>query len=197
MRPEEDPPQRDDLSLLRAAEDGDEAAFAALVERYEGPIYRFGRSLVRTDADAEDVLQESFLSVWRTVRGGGARKQGDSSVRSWLFTIARHAAYRKGRRRAGEPAQHESLERMGSAAGWGHHEDPERLAAALESRELLGTALAALPDESREVIVLRDVEGLTGPEAAEVLGIELGAVKSRLHRARLALRAALREGSRS
>jgi RNA polymerase sigma-70 factor (ECF subfamily) len=184
---------RDDLSLLRAAETGDAAAFDLLVARYEAPVFRFVRSLLRTDADAEDALQQTFLAVWRTVSSGKARKTGEASVRSWLFAIARNNAYRGARRRAGEPAQHESVEQLGKEAGWGQQGDPEALAAALESRARLAAALAALPDEQREVVVLRDVEGLTGPETAAVLGIDLGAAKSRLHRARLALRAQLRE----
>jgi len=178
--------------LLRAAEGGDAAAFDALMERHQAAVFRFARALVRTDADAEDVLQQTFLSVWRTVTTGKARKDGDASVKSWLFTIARNGAYRTGRRRVGEPKQHESLEELGAAAGWGEGDDPETLTHALESRERLHEALLALPDEDREVIVLRDVEGLTGPEAARVLQLELPAVKSRLHRARLRLRALLR-----
>lgn len=161
--------------------------------RHQAAIYRFARSLVRTDAEAEDVLQETFLAVWRAVSGDtAARKDGEASVRSWLFAIARHAAYRRGRRHVGEPAQHESLAALGAAAGWGEPQDPERLAAVLESRTALRAALGQLDSDDAAILWLRDVEELTGPEAAHALGLSLAAEKSRLHRARLHLRATLR-----
>jgi RNA polymerase sigma-70 factor (ECF subfamily) len=192
VRPAEASPL-DDLTLLRRAESGDDQAFDGLVARHERSIFRFARSLVRTEAEAEDVLQETFLAVWRSCRGDtGGTKSGDASVRSWLFSIARHAAYRRGRRRAGEPAQHESLEALGVAAGWGGGDDPEHLAATLESRAALRAALGRLEGDDAALLWLRDVEGLTGPEAAEALGLTLAAQKSRLHRARLKLRAEVR-----
>lgn len=196
MRPEEPAQAADDLRdqrLLAAAEGGDGAAFGQLVQAYQAPIYRFLRGLVRGEAEAEDALQETFLSVWRAVQGEVAGKAGDASVRSWLFAIARHAAYRRARRRAGQPERTEPLEKLGAEAGWGAQDSPEALAAALESRERLRQALHELDEEEREVLWLRDVEGLSGEETAHILELSVAAMKSRLHRARLKLTARVRQ----
>lgn len=188
----------DDLSLLRKAEDGDLSAFETLVLRHQDSVFRFARSLVRYETEAEDVLQQTFLSAWRACTGDtGGRKAGDASVKGWLFAIARHAAYKTHRHRARHPDQptgEDPLIVLGQKAGWGAEDDPEALASALESRQRLNAALAQLEPSDREIITLRDIEGLSGDEAASVVGLSLAATKSKLHRARLKLRAALREG---
>lgn len=178
-----------DADLIAAAARGDRAAFETLVLRHQAAVFRFARAIARSDAEAEDVLQEAFLGAWR----GAASFRGESAVRSWLFTIARNAALRHGRRRAGEPAEMEPLDILGERAGWGDAHDPEALAIRRESRETLERALASLADDDREIVLLRDVEGLSGEETAGVLQIGLPAMKSRLHRARLRLAAALQE----
>jgi RNA polymerase sigma-70 factor, ECF subfamily len=176
----------EDGELIERTARGDRAAFASLVQRWRDPLFRYLRSIVPEES-AEDALQETFLAVFRGA--GGFR--GDGSARAWLFGIARRMAARQRRRRAGEPARTEPLEALGVAAGWGATRDPEELASALEDRTRLQAALDALSDEDREVIVLADLEQLTGPEVAELLDLSVSAVKSRLHRARLRLMAEL------
>ncbi len=187
----------EDLALLRAVEAGggaERAAFAGFVRMHEPAMRRYLRSLVSA-ADAADAAQETFFEVWRVTRAGQGFR-GEGTVRSWLFAIARHAAWRRNRRRAGEPPVHEDVDavvdlQLGCAAGWG--DDPEQLLAAAESQAAVRAALARLPDADREILALRDIAGLSGPDVAATLRISLAAEKSRLHRARLLLMAALRE----
>ena len=165
---------------------GERAALGVLVERHQAAVYRYARSL--TDpAAAEDALQQCFLDALR----GAGTWSGRASVRSWLFTLARNAVYRGARRRAGEPPAFVPLHELGAAAGWG--EDPEQAAERALGREVLAAALERLHPEHREIIVLRELEQLSGPEVARLLGISLAAQKSRLHRARLQLAAHLRQ----
>jgi RNA polymerase sigma-70 factor (ECF subfamily) len=184
----------DDLSLLRGTAEGDRRAFQALVGRHEAALRRFLGSIVRDDAGAaEDALQETLLAVFRQAK----RFEGRSAVRSWLFGIAFRQASKVRRRRVGEPAGHEPLDALGVAAGWGAADadgvDPEAVLARGEALSCLAQAFERLGEEDQTVVLLRDVEQLTGPETARVLGLPLPAMKSRLHRARLRLLAALRE----
>lgn len=176
-----------DAALIAAVAAGDRLASETFVARHQAAVFRFARTLTRTPSEAEDVLQDTFLAAWR----GAVSFRGESAVRSWLFTIARNAAIRHGRRRSGEPDVMEPLDVLGERAGWGETHDPEALAIRRESRETLERALASLSDDDREIVLLRDVEGLSGEETAAVLQIGLTAMKSRLHRARLRLAAAL------
>ena len=175
-----------DAELLRRSAAGERASFDGVIERHAAAVLHLARAIL-ADADAaEDVLQETFLAAWRGA--GGFR--GDDA-RAWLLTIARNAARRHLRTRAGEPREHESTDQLALRAGWGAEDDDtlRRLAA----RELVERGLAGLSAEDREVLVLRDLNGLTGEEAAATLGISLPAQKSRLHRARLRFIAILRE----
>ena len=178
-----------DADLLARVAAGDRAAARPLVDRHHAPVFRFARALVRDDALAEDVLQETFIAALR----GAATFRGAGSARGWLFTIARHAALKLRPRERPLPEE-DDLEKLGADAGWGA-DDPEQLLSAGQSREAVTRALDALDPEDREILVLRDMEGLTGPEAAEVLHLSLAAMKSRLHRARLRFVAALRARS--
>lgn len=167
---------------------GDRSAFAALVEAHRAAIWANVRLHTPDDAAAEDALQETFLAAWR----GASGWSGEAPVRAWLRGIARAQAARTWRRRAGQPIAFSAFDdQLGPAAGWGS-EDPELAASRAERDACLRRALATLPEEDRAVLTLRDQEGLTGPEAAEALGLSLDALKSRLHRARLHLMAALR-----
>ncbi len=179
--------EHSDLELLQAVQAGDRAAFTCLVERHYRSLFRYARSFARSDADAEDALQKTLVSVWRSAASFAAR----SSVRAWMLTIARNAVFRAGRSRE-DATDTESLADLGRRAGWGA-ESPEELLDEQERRALLERGLASLPDSDREVLVLRDIEGLSGDETADVLGLSLRAMKSRLHRARLRLVAVLRE----
>ncbi|HVY45160.1 MAG TPA: sigma-70 family RNA polymerase sigma factor [Minicystis sp.] len=179
------PPDGDDAALLDRYARGDDEALAALLERYEPAVYRFGVKMCKDTEDARDVLQETLLAAAR-----GARAfRGASSVSTWLFSIARSFCIKKRRRRAGEPDAPLSLEAPEAAGVEEALPPPDEAAAGRQSAAALDRAIAALDPGQREVLLLRDVEGLTAPEVAEVLGLGVDAVKSRLHRARVAVRA--------
>ena len=172
----------DDDELLRRAGCGEAAAFERLASRHDTALLRFA---LRTCGDAglaEDAVQEALLSAWR-----GARDfRGDASVRAWLFGIALHACRRVVRRRAGEPARLETLDAAGGAAGSAAL--PDEAAARAELGRALDAALLELDAGAREILLLRDVEQLSGEEVARLLDLGLPAMKSRLHRARLELK---------
>jgi RNA polymerase sigma-70 factor, ECF subfamily len=179
----------EDLSLLRQAAGGDDGAFERLVARHQASVHRFVRTLTSDPSAAEDALQETFVAAWR----GAGRFRADASVRSWLFTIARRAVQRQFRRPAGAPSAEdvEPLDELGLQAGWGTS-DPEADAIRRQRRDSVARALDSLDADDRRVLVLRDLEQLSGEEAADVLGLTLPALKSRLHRARLRFAARLR-----
>lgn len=179
-----------DQDLISRAAAGDHRAFECLVERHAAAVLRMATVVTDNPTMAEDALQQTFLSAYR----GAASFRADASVRTWLLTIARNAGYRIRAKRAREDLVEEPLMELGLAAGWGS-DDPEALAIAAERKDALQLALRTLSSEDQEVLILRDIEGLRGPEAAEALGIGERALKSRLHRARLRLAAALRATS--
>lgn len=144
--------------------------------------------LVDDPVVAEDVLQDTFLAALRHAGGFSGE-----AARPWILTIARNAAHRRFRRRVGEPARFDELPALGEAAGFGAPDAEEALARA-EDHAALARAMASLSAEDQEVLVLRDLEGIEGPQAAELLGLPLPTMKTRLHRARLRLAAALRAG---
>jgi len=176
-----------DDELLAAARRGDTAALETLLVRYQPHLYRFGLRMCGNVDDAGDVAQESLISMARSVRDF----RGDSSVSSWLYTIARRFCIKKRRRSKFAPAREESLDTPGTGAGQ-HLADPrpnpEQAATNRELATALTHAIDALEPSQREVLVLRDVEGLSALEVARILGLSVEAVKSRLHRARVAVR---------
>lgn len=175
----------DDRDLLQAAAGGDREAFDRFVRRHQASVFRFLRSIASGEADAEDALQEAFLSAWR----GAGTYQGGASARGWILTVARNSLLRASRRRVGEPSAFEALDALGAQAGWGDGDPLESLI----RRDLLGRAMAALDAHDREILILRDLEEFPGEEVAEMLGVGVPAMKSRLHRARLRLVAKLKE----
>jgi RNA polymerase sigma-70 factor (ECF subfamily) len=176
-----------DAELLAAARQGDAAALEALLVRYQPHLYRFGLRMCGNVEDAGDVAQESLISMARAL--GDFR--GDSSVSSWLYTIARRFCIRKRRRSKFAPPREESLDAPGTEAVQRLADPapgPEEQATNRELATVLTHAIDALDPSHREVLVLRDVEGLSAPEVAKILGVSVDAVKSRLHRARVAVR---------
>ena len=177
---------RTDGELLGAAQDGDRKALNELLERHQGRVFRFGMKMCGAEEDAKDILQETLLAAARNVDGF----RGASSVPTWLYAIARSFCIKKRRTSKFAPDHVESLESAGEAvtevpdAARGPEED----ASGRQIRGALGDAIAALDPMYREVLILRDVEGLSAPEVAEVMGLSIEAVKSRLHRARVAVR---------
>ena len=179
---------RDEAALLAALRAGDKAAFAELVSAYSPKIYNVALKLLGDPAEAEDALQETFLNAYRSI----GRFEGRSSLGTWLYRIATNASLMRLRRRReafslDEPLELEDGELVPrQLVDWTHA--PEDLLLGAEARQVMDEAIAALPDTLRATFILRDIEGLSGEETAEVLGISLAAMKSRLHRARLFLR---------
>jgi len=180
-----------DQHLLDAARAGDRRALEALLTRHQPRVYRFGLKMCRDAEDAKDVLQETLLAVARGVKDF----RGASSVSTWLYTIARSFCIKKRRRSKFAPESEESLDAAGPGEEALQLADPARPPdESLAGRQVevaLESAIASLDPMYREVLVLRDVEGLTAPEVAEVMGLSVEAVKSRLHRARVAVRQAV------
>lgn len=183
-----------DQALVEKIRAGDFQAFEALVNRYEGKVYRLAMRMLRNPEDAEDALQETFLQVYRGLNSF----EGRSTFSTWLFRLATNVCLMKIRHRGTEPAQLLPLEEYLPRHEEGEHpqiqdwpDKPEEVLLNKESRQKMLEALERLPVEYRAVFILRDIEGFSSTEAGETLGISVAAVKSRLHRARLALRGML------
>ncbi len=176
-----------DTELLAAAREGDRAALEALLERHQAQVYRFGMKMCRDPEDAQDVLQETLLAMARGVRDF----RGASSISTWLYTVARSFCIKKRRRSKFAPEQ-TSLDAPGVNAGVDDAaRAPDEILAGKQVEAALERAIRGLEPMYREALILRDVEGLTAPEVAEILGISVQAVKSRLHRARVTVRDSL------
>jgi RNA polymerase sigma-70 factor (ECF subfamily) len=169
--------------VLEAARSGDVDAIEALLAKEQDRIYRFGLRLCSDPEDAKDVLQETMIAVARSIRD----YRGEASFSSWLFTIARSFCIKKRRKSKFAPEQISPLDHDVEAT----ERRPDELAEARQIGAALDSAIRGLDDERREVLLLRDVEGLTAKEVAEAIGISVAAVKSRLHRARVDVRRAL------
>ena len=170
----------DDTELLERTAEGDRRAFERFVEAHEGAVLRYVRTRTSDPAVMEDALQETFIAAWRSAH----TFRGPGSARPWLLTIARNAVRRQYRRPAGAPDGFEPLDAVAVRAGWGRDPDDawtDRIAAA----QVVERGFRALSPDDREVLVLRDLEGFGNEEVAELLGLSLAAVKSRVHRARL------------
>jgi RNA polymerase sigma-70 factor (ECF subfamily) len=179
--------ERADTDLIEAFRGGDEQALAELLKRHAPGIYRFGLRMCRDPEDARDVVQDTLLAAARGVRDF----RGASSLSTWLYAVARSFCLRK-RRGAMANAPHVSLEAEPAMVDAPSTDaPPDEVAAQRELGAALESAIVALEPMYREVLLLRDVEGLAASEVAEVLEISVEAVKSRLHRARGLVRATL------
>jgi len=188
-------PQDGELVSLAAAGDG--AAFSELVVRHQERVYGLAMRLLRDAAEAEEVVQEVFLTALEKIPSF----RGEAAFGTWLHRVAANAALMRLRRRrrapdglAAEPVE-DLLPRFdsqghlvvqGPSHDWSKRAD-EQLSDH-QIRQAVADAVQNLPDDYRIVFLLRDVEELSSEEMAEVLGVSVAAVKSRLHRARLALR---------
>jgi RNA polymerase sigma-70 factor (ECF subfamily) len=179
---------KSDSELVRDAQGGDNRAFDELVVRYKEKVYRLSYKILRHEEDASETLQDAFLSAYRGLKNFKA----ESTFSTWLYRVATNAALMKYRKRR---EHHVSLEQSQSRIpdaepmaipDWSAQPLNELLDS--ETREVMEEGVAALPEELRTVFLLRDVEGLSNAEVAEVLELSIAAVKSRLHRARIALR---------
>ena len=179
----------DEARLLEAARAGDTEALGRLIEHYQPTVLRFGIRMCRDFEDAQDVVQETLLAAARSLR----QFEGRSSLSTWLYTIARSFCIKKRRKSKFAPKHEASLEDDKGAALRipSPRRSPEQSAIDRELEAALLAAIDGLEPMYKEVLVLRDMEGLTAPEVATVVGASVGAVKSRLHRARAAIRETL------
>ena len=164
-----------DPRTLTRARQGDLGAFEDLVRAYQADVFRFAWHLTRDRTMAEDVTQDAFLRAFRFIRS----YRGDSKFSSWLFRIARNCAMDAMRRQKSLLSRHERQGEVALAIT-----DPV-------ARAELDAALAAVSEDHRQPFLLIEVFGLSYQEAADVLGVRVGTVKSRMHRARAALCRAL------
>jgi RNA polymerase sigma-70 factor (ECF subfamily) len=183
------PVSSDEGALVAKAQGGDAQAFTDLVNRYERKIYRLAKHITQNDEDAEDVLQETFLKAYEHLHGF----QGNSKFYTWIVRIAVNEALMKLRKRKGdrtvpldEPVDTGEEMVTREIAVW--EDNPEQRYSREEMQEILDQAVDSLKPDFRTVFILRDIEELSTEETAESLGISVPAVKSRLLRARLALR---------
>ncbi|MYU26098.1 RNA polymerase sigma factor [Streptomyces sp. SID8352] len=172
-----------DAPLVTAAQGGDSEALATLVHGSYPHVHRFARSLCATPQDAEDAAQEALIILYRKI--GMLRASG--ALASWMFRIVRNECLRRARalRPRGPSAE------PGAAGGTAPSAEEDVLLR-LEA-ERVADAVAALPDDQRRVLVMRDVQGLPGRTVADRLGLSTAAMKSRLHRARRTVRETLGE----
>ena len=171
--------------LVAAAQAGDSQALEELIALHQERVYRFGVKMCRDPEDAKDVLQDTLIAMARSIQ----QFRGGSSLSTWLYTIARSFCAKKRRRSKFAPAEVAPLE--AARAIESRAPGPDDIAEMREISDALGTAIAALDPDQREVLILRDVEGLRAAEVSEALDISVAAVKSRLHRARLKVRKAI------
>jgi RNA polymerase sigma-70 factor (ECF subfamily) len=175
----------DDRRLIAECLGGRRDAFGELVSRYHARLYNAAVRLVDNPEDAADVVQDAFLNAYQSLHSF----KGDAEFFTWLYRIAFNTAISLKRKKRAVV----SLDRGGPEG----HLDPDdpseyvRPGAALERTEdetRLHEAMARLSQEHKEVLVLKDIEGMKYEEIAEVLGVPIGTIRSRLHRARLELR---------
>ena len=202
------PQSADDRRLLLGLRAGDEAAFVEIVDRYSGAMLRVARLYVRSNAVAEEIVQEAWLGVLKGIDGF----EGRASLRSWILVILGNCARKRAAKEARSvpiadltaagdersvapdrffPSTHPRWAGMWSTLvdAWEHVPDEELLGG--EAREQLRQAVEALPARYAAVFTLRDVEGWSGPEVSTLLGISAENQRVLLHRARARIRAAL------
>jgi RNA polymerase sigma-70 factor (ECF subfamily) len=188
MKPKTD--SRTDQELIHDVKGGDKVAFASLVKRYEDTVYKFSYKVCRDPEKAEEALQDTFINVYRKLDSF----DGKSKFSTWLYSIVANNCLMKRRRRKlddlleslDEPPLNGDSHSHGDLARW--DETPVDLLMKKEFHSVLDNAITKLPVDYRVVFVLRDLEGKSTEEAAEILKISVEAAKSRLRRARAFLR---------
>jgi RNA polymerase sigma-70 factor (ECF subfamily) len=174
------------VALIERARSGDPRAFDDLARREERALYRHAARIVGPGADAEDVVQDAFLSAWKSIRSFEG-----TSFRAWLFRIVTNRALDKVRsrkRRAELPLEPADDEEVTWAEPVAPGPELADIAASREALAVVEEALRNVPEDQRAALLLRDVEGFAYEEIAIMTSVEIGTVKSRIHRARVAVR---------
>ena len=183
-----------EAEIIRQAVRKDEAAIRAIIQQHNRRLYRVARSIVRDDADAEDVLQEAYLHAFSAL----AEFRGEAALSTWLTRIVVNEALQRLRRPREAVAPTEEKRTPGAQVipfptSAQQSDDPERAMAQREICQLVEHAIDELPQEFRTVLVARVIEGMSVEETADALALRPETVKTRLHRARRLLKAALAE----
>jgi RNA polymerase sigma-70 factor (ECF subfamily) len=182
-----EPAKQSDDEIVQQVLAGNTAVFELLMRRYNERLYRAARAITRDEREAEDVMQQAYVNAFSNLR----QFKGHAQFATWLTRIAINEALARVRRRGRYQALDDDRPNVETFVSWNSSPDPERQAFTGELRELLEWAIDTLPDGAREVFVLRDVEGMSTAETAASLGVSEDVVKTRLSRARAALRRAL------
>ncbi|MBI2815884.1 MAG: sigma-70 family RNA polymerase sigma factor [Acidobacteria bacterium] len=183
----------DEKSRIRSLQAGSEEAFDSLIAEYTAPVFRLAYRILNDRADAADAVQEVFLKVFRNI----GEFQGDSSLKTWIYRITVNTAANQNRWWRRHKEQEYSLDAPQPGDNDSYFvpvdqaQNPFESLLSRETQEMVRTAMASLPDCFRTVLVLREMESLSYEEIAEILHISLGTVKSRLARARQALKSEL------
>lgn len=180
--------EKTDLELVRELQQGKDSAYELLVSRYSNKVYSLASRMTRNPEDAEEVLQDVFITVYRKIKNF----EGKSSFSSWLYRVAVNASLMKIRKRKQNKSigMDDALPNDQNSLLLRSKEEDEldNLTLRNEVRDALYHAISKLPEEYRPVFVLRDIDGLTSKEVGKILNLTVPAVKSRLHRSRLMLR---------
>ena len=182
-----EPTEQRDEDIVQQVLDGQTALFELLMRRYNERLYRAARAITRDDREAEDVIQQAYVNAFSNLR----QFRGHAPFATWLTRIAINEALARVRHRGRYEPFEEDVTPVETLMSSNPPPDPEQQAFTGELRDLLEWAIDTLPDGGREVFVLRDVEGLSTAETAASLGVSEDVVKTRLSRARSALRRAL------
>lgn len=178
---------RDDLDLVTCAQRGDKIALDQLLRRHRRAIERLCRRLCRSEESVDDVMQETFVAILRNL----SSFRGDAGFLTWVYTIART---HRGRALRTARSCRDRVERYAATKlGGEDHPNLDDVVFGREVGDALGQALGRLSEVDRAVLILRDIEGHSAVEAAVQLGLTVSAVKARLHRARVAVRATLEQ----
>ena len=180
--------KKTDQELIAEFQKGNQQSFEELISRYSNKVFSLASRLTRNQEDAEEVLQDVFVTVHRKIAGF----EGKSSFSSWLYRVTVNAAFMKLRKRKQDQTVplEELVQQVHVVAALKSPESAyvDSLSIRNEMLEALETAIRKLPDDYRPVFILRDVDGLTSREVSRILDLTVPAVKSRLHRSRLMLR---------
>jgi len=178
----------DDLALAERARRGDDSAFESIVNRYSRLVYNIALRSVQSPEDAADITQETFLKAWRSLHSF----RGDCSLSTWLCRIAMNCAVDHAR----SAKRHSTVSLSAPDDDSSDWDLPETDVRAMPEEELtrqteiaaVRSAINALPEDQRVIVTMRDITGLSYAEIAETLGLEMGTVKSRINRARAAVK---------